>query len=259
MSEIRLAYMTWPEVRDALARGMTTAVLPCGATEQHGPHLPLLVDTASASALGAAVARGLGDALVAPTLQIGCSEHHMGFPGTLSVSPETFESVCRDCCVSLARHGFETIVCFSWHGGNFAPLQAMAARLDEAVGAGCRVVVWAELITFFDVVRVAIEDQLGLGSRVGGHADICEGSVMSHLHPELVRRELAEAGRVGPIDDALAARVFTDGVQAISANGILGDARGMDADAGRVCIERLAQCLIEGVWPSNDREAVERT
>ena len=247
MSEIRLAYLTWPEVEAAIAGGARTVVLPCGAIEQHGPHLPLLVDTASASALALEVARRLGDALVAPTLHLGCSDHHLPFAGTLSLRAETFEAVYRDCCASLARHGFTEIVCFSWHGGNFAPLKAIEADLDAAAGPDCRVVAWTDLDAYVVAVRGAIEERLGLGDRVGGHADIFESSTMSYLHPELVRRDRAEAGYIGPIDDALFERLFTEGMTAISANGVLGDPRGMDADAGRECIARLADLVVASV------------
>src|SRR5688500_6258442 len=90
--EVRLERMTWPEIGDAIAGGMRTVIIPSGAVEQHGPHLPLMTDSASASAVGLNLARRLGDALVAPTIWMGCSDHHMGFPGTITLRRETFEA-----------------------------------------------------------------------------------------------------------------------------------------------------------------------
>jgi creatinine amidohydrolase len=252
MNEVRLERMTWPEIDAAIAGGMRTVIVPSGAVEQHGPHLPLLTDSVSAAAVALNLAHRLGDALVAPTLWLGCSEHHMSFPGTVSLRSETFEALYRDCCVSLARHGFETIVCFSWHSGNYAPLQEMATRLDEAVEDPSRVVVWADMDAFFNAARDVIDDQLGLADRIGGHADIFEASTMSHLRPELVREDLAEPGYRGPLDDELLRRVFSEGVRAISANGVVGDPRGMDAEAGRRCVERVGELIHDALRPGAD-------
>ncbi len=81
-----LEEMTWPEVEEAIASGYTSVVVAAGAVEQHGPHLPLLVDAARGDRLAIEVAERLGSALVAPTIRVGCSEHHMGFPGTLKLT-----------------------------------------------------------------------------------------------------------------------------------------------------------------------------
>jgi creatinine amidohydrolase len=260
LQEIRLERMTWPEIGDAISRGMRTVLVPSGAVEQHGPHLPLVTDSVSSDAVAMNVARRLGGALVAPTIWLGCSEHHMGFPGTISLRDETLEALYHDCCVSLSRHGFETIVCFSWHSGNFAPLQEMEARLAAAVEGVARVIVWADLDGFFQTVKGVIEGRLGLGEQVGGHADITEASVMSYLRPELVRADLAAPGYLGPLDDELLSRVYSEGVHALSANGIVGDPRGMNAEAGRVCVERISELISEALRPgvgSADRSSHE--
>jgi creatinine amidohydrolase len=241
--------MTWPDIGAAIDRGMRTAIVPSGAVEQHGPHLPLLTDSASAAAVALNLARRLGDALVAPTVWLGCSDHHLSFPGTISVRPETLEAVYRDSCVSLAGHGMETIVCFSWHSGNYAPLLEMETRLQEAVEDRSRVVVWADMDGFFNAIRDVIEDQLGLADRIGGHADIFEASTMSYLLPELVHEDRAEPGYLGGLDKALLDRVFSEGVQTVSPNGVLGDPRGMEAEAGRLCVERVSELIYEALRP----------
>ena len=91
-----LERMRWPQVRAAIESGTTTVVVPCGAVEQHGPHLPLFVDAEHGTKLGEEVARRLGRALVAPTIRVGCSDHHMSFAGTISLRQGTFTAVCRD-------------------------------------------------------------------------------------------------------------------------------------------------------------------
>ena len=85
-----LEELTSPEVKRALQDGYATVVVAVGAVEQHGPHLPLLVDAVRGDRLALEVARRLGDALVAPTIRVGCSEHHMAFPGTLSIRPVSY-------------------------------------------------------------------------------------------------------------------------------------------------------------------------
>jgi creatinine amidohydrolase len=80
--DLLLERLTSPEVRAAIDAGYTTVVVACGAVEQHGPHLPLCMDAEHGAALAEEVARRLGDALVAPPIRIGCSEHHMRFAGS---------------------------------------------------------------------------------------------------------------------------------------------------------------------------------
>lgn len=243
-----LDQLTWPEVELALTSGKTTAVVAVGATEQHGPHLPLCVDAELGTALAWRVARNMGDALVAPTIRIGCSEHHMGFAGTISVSPETLEAICHDYCVSLARHGFTDICLIPSHGGNFAPIRDMVPRLQaavEAVDPNCWVGAYTDLLGLVGLWRLVVEEELGLGDRVGGHADIAEASEMLHILPDLVRVDRAEPGRVGEMDQELVDRVFEKGLQAITTNGILGDPRGMDARVGEKLLEATARIIAE--------------
>jgi creatinine amidohydrolase len=111
-----LAEMTSAQVRAAVAAGRATIVLPFGAVEQHGPHLPLDTDSVLGDQLGALLARRLA-ALCAPILRIGCSAHHLSFAGTLSLRPETLRMIVLDVVDSLAQHGFRRIVLLPTHGG----------------------------------------------------------------------------------------------------------------------------------------------
>ena len=243
--ELHLERMRWPEVEEALRAGTTTVVVPVGAVEQHGPHLPLCVDAERGTRLGEEVARRLGDALVAPTIRIGCSEHHMAFPGTLSVSPETLEAVCRDYCTSLARHGFKKICLLPSHGGNFEPLAEMLARLDEAVGGACVVVAYTDLVGFVEIWQRAVGERSAYRDRVGGHADVAESSEMLAIQPELVREDLAERGFSGGFSGEVIGRILRDGLETVTPNGILGDARGMSRDLGVACLEATADAIAE--------------
>src|SRR3990172_9619053 len=118
--------MTWPDIRDELSRGRTTVVVPFGAVEQHGPHLPLGTDAIFGDEIGLAVAERL-DAFLAPTVRVGFSPHHMAFAGTLTVDEEAFQAVAGQIVRALAGHGFQRIVLLPTHGGNFRPLGGAVA------------------------------------------------------------------------------------------------------------------------------------
>ncbi|MCW4013105.1 MAG: creatininase family protein, partial [Candidatus Bathyarchaeota archaeon] len=87
MDTIHLEEMTWTMVEEAIAEGYKTVVMAVGSIEQHGHHLPLATDTYLGDVLATRTAEKLGKTLVAPTIRPGCSEHHLTFPGTISISP----------------------------------------------------------------------------------------------------------------------------------------------------------------------------
>ena len=221
-----LAEMTFAEVKAQIAAGRSTIVVPFGAVEQHGPHLPLDTDAVLGDRLGLLVARRL-NALCAPTIRIGCSQHHMSFAGTLSFKPETLPLVVHHLVDSLATHGFHKIILLPTHGGNERPL-TNAAAASKRDG----------LMIFVASLRVTVE-ALKAGTRTGGaasdnggHAGELETSLMLALAPDLVRTSRMEPGYTGALDDAATAVFFNEGVAALSANGVIGDPRGSSAAAG---------------------------
>jgi len=244
--------LTSPEIGEALEGGFTTAIFACGAVEQHGPHIALSMDASHGTALAEAVARRLGRALVAPTIRVGCSDHHMGFPGTLTLRKATFHALLEDYVRSLARHGFRRILVLPTHGGNFAPLEEALPALRGAAGEGVEVEGATDLFGLMEVwTRVAAES--GLGAGVGGHADVAEGSIMLALHPERVRPERAEPGVTGTLSEETTARLFAHGMKAVSPNGILGDPTGMNAALGRRLVDALADMLADRFSRSDGR------
>lgn len=240
-----LEEMTWPEVELALEAGRRTVVVAVGAVEQHGPHLPLVVDAARGDRLAVEVARRLGNAIAAPTIRVGCSEHHMGFAGTLTLRQSTLEAICLDYAVSLARHGFTRICFVPSHGGNFGPLAEMLEDLRAAVAPDCRVDAYTDLVGFMDFWQGGVSEVApGLEDRVGGHADVAETSEMLCIRPDLVRQERAEVGHVQEFDDELMHRIFDEGFRSVTSNGILGDARGATSEIGEACIAHAADGIV---------------
>ncbi len=228
MSVVELDKLTWPEVRDELAAGRDTVVVAFGATEQHGMHMPLATD----ALLGDHFARLLADrldAFVAPTVRVGCSSHHLGFPGTLSLSDETFHGIVADLVRSLASGGFCRVVLIPTHGGNFAPLATALEKLGRP--EGIEVAALTDLGVLLQVA-MAGEREHGVPLTEGGvHAGEWETSLMLTIAPELVRMESAEAGYTGDLQEGLGL-MFADGMRAVSENGAFGDPARASAEHG---------------------------
>ncbi|MFN8580444.1 MAG: creatininase family protein [Gemmatimonadaceae bacterium] len=238
-----LEHMTSPEAGEAIAAGNTRVLFACGAVEQHGPHLPMFMDAEHGTLLAGLVAQMLGRTLVAPTVRVGCSEHHMAFPGTISIRDSTLEAICTDYCQSLARHGFTNIGIIPSHGGNFGPIREMLPRLQAAIPSSCRVSAYTDVVAMIEMWRAAVADMGADASRVGGHADIAESSIMLTIHPEYVHLDRAEAGFPATNTAEILSRIIRDGLQSVTPNGILGDARGLSASIGARCVEVAAESL----------------
>jgi creatinine amidohydrolase/Fe(II)-dependent formamide hydrolase-like protein len=247
--DILLAEMTSAQVRAEITQGRCTVVVPFGAFEQHGSHLPLDTDAVLGDRLGALVAERLG-CLCAPTVRLGCSEHHLAFAGTLSLRPETLRMIVYDVVESLARHGFRRVVLLPTHGGNEGPLRDAAAAAGRD---GVRIVV-ASLRAAVDAL-VAVARARGVSAgEAGGHAGELETSLMLALAPRLVRdAAMAEPGYTGPLDDAAAAVFFEKGVDALAPNGVLGDPRRASTDAGHAYVAAFVEAIERQVADATER------
>jgi len=128
-----LPHMTWPEVEEALKR-TDVALIPIGSIEQHGKHLPLGSDSYAAIEFCKLIAQKT-EVVVAPTVLAGLSDHHLGFPGTISLTPETFEAVVYETALSLIRHGFRKILILNGHGGNAVSMANVIHRINQTTAA----------------------------------------------------------------------------------------------------------------------------
>ncbi|MGE3619549.1 MAG: mycofactocin biosynthesis peptidyl-dipeptidase MftE [Acidimicrobiia bacterium] len=215
-----LSTLAWPD----LDPGRTLLAVPLGATEQHGPHLPVGTDTLVAEALADRLARARTDLVVAPALAYGSSGEHRGFPGTLSIGQAALELVV----VELVRSAdaFAGVVLVSAHGGNAEPL----ARAVATLGAeGRRVLSWSPRVPGGDA-----------------HAGRTETSLLLALHPEVVRRDRVAAGETTALADLLP-RLRSAGVAGVSGNGVLGDPRAATAAEGATLVAELAADLVAAV------------
>lgn len=124
---MRLQLSTWPEVEAYLERS-TGIVVPIGSTEQHGPNGLIGTDALCPEAIAWALGER-HDILIGPTLSLGMAQHHLAFPGTLSLRPGTLIALLRDTLDSLGRHGFTRVLFLNGHGGNIATLKAAFAEV----------------------------------------------------------------------------------------------------------------------------------
>jgi creatinine amidohydrolase len=242
MQKINLFEMTRPEIERAIAAGVDTVIATFGSTEQHGLHLPLGTDTIWGEALGERVARTLGNALLAPGMPIGCSEHHMDFAGSLTLSRETFSQVVTDLCRSLAHHGFVHIVLIPTHGGNFAPLAKTVAAIRPELPE-VNLIAFTDLMGFMDEIFKAGEARAVKPEQAGAHSGEFETSVMLTVRPDLVVMEAAQAGYVGD-QLRIAAKVFEEGFRAATENGVLGDPGDASAANGEAYMTAMTELLV---------------
>jgi creatinine amidohydrolase len=242
MKTVRMEEMTWPQIKAAIASGFTTAVVGVGSTEQHGPHLPTMTDARIGDELAHRVALKLGNALHARTIAVGLSDHHLAFPGTLSLKPETLQRILRDYVDSLVRHGFTRIVFLPSHGGNFSTVQA---AIEEAREAHPRVEItgYTDLFGLTGFLNSASAEYGVTAEASGAHAGENETSMMMALESDLVVTDEFAPGYLGPTGENELKIIFDKGMPALTSNGVLGDPRTASAERGETYLERLAAFL----------------
>ena len=242
MTALHLDRLTWAEVKLEIENGKSTVIIPLGSTEQHGRHMPLGTDAVLGDEIGWVLADRL-DAFLAPTVRFGCSDHHLSFPGTISLGDETFKRIVSDVVASLSRHGFRRIVLMPTHGGNFKPLAEAVAELKPVENV--------KVIAFTDLeglVKAAFESSSASGvtpAQSGAHSGEWETSLMLALRPDQVKMEHAAEGFVGELSEIMA-KVF-DGIQNLDENGVLGDPRPAAAAAGKKYFDEIIDFLYQWV------------
>ncbi|MFT4890156.1 MAG: creatinine amidohydrolase [Halobacteriales archaeon] len=231
---------TWTDVAEVET---DLALLPVGSTEQHGPHAPLGTDATTAEAVAEAGAGAYdGEVVVAPAVEIGVSEEHRHFPGSLWVSEDTFRAYVRETVESLAFHGFDRVVLVNGHGGNTPALREVAARLTRDSDA------YAVPFTWFEAVDVDVPM---------GHAGGRETALLREVAPEMVREDRIEAAAADASDrwgDWTSGVNLAHDTGEFTENGVVGDPREGTADLGERMLEAAAEELAELLEAVADRE-----
>ena len=224
------------------------AILPVGAVEQHGPHLPVRVDAAiNAGIIARAVELMPADcpALVLPMMPVGKSDEHLAFPGTLTLSYETVGRAWFELGQSVHRAGIRKLLFFNSHGGQPQLLDIVCRDLRVKLGMFAASAMWPRLIDMDDLFEVD-ENKHGI------HGGQSETSVMLHLHPELVEMDRAEnfvplsvqIERESEMLGPAGAASFGWQTQDLHPKGACGDATKATADLGKLTVERAAARLL---------------
>jgi creatinine amidohydrolase len=238
----RLADLTWSEVESRVKAGDTTAVIPLGAFEQHGPHLPLCVDTVVADALAERFCNRVPGALYVPAVQFGCSVEHLAFCGTLSLLPATLGAVLSDLISSVVGHGFKHVVVFSAHGGNDAILAELEPVLKKCAAPARTTIVHG--IDKLGKVWSDASAAEGLSKETSGaHAGEFETSIIAGLRSDLIRwQELREGLTAVPADPQT---LFYPSLRNHAAEGVVGDPRAAAAERAERYLSAWVDFLIE--------------
>src|SRR5438477_3398508 len=174
-TKYRYDHYTWPEMRQVVAR-QPVCILPIGSVEDHGRHLPLDVDNFLIGSICDEVARQIpDDVLLLPPIPYGFEDHHMSFPGTITIRPEHLEAFVLDITLSLAHHGFRKILLADGHGSNMPILDLAARKTIIQSEALCACFIWPSLIT--DLLRKTRESPFP-----GGMAHACELETSVYLY-----------------------------------------------------------------------------
>ncbi len=235
---------------EALDHARSIAILPVGAIEQHGPHLPVGVDAMINRGIlerAMAILPSTVQALALPMLPVGKSDEHIGFGGTLTLSAETLIRTWTEIGVSVARAGIRKLVLFNSHGGQVSIMDIVARdlRIKERM-----------LVMAYSWFAGGLPDGLFSDEemRFGIHAGEIETSIMLHLHPDLVALDKAENfeplqavmanngyRRLSPVGQGRMGWKAED----LHPSGACGDAASADAERGRLLVDHAARALIE--------------
>jgi creatinine amidohydrolase/Fe(II)-dependent formamide hydrolase-like protein len=241
---VSLESLTWTELADEIRAGKTTILVPIGATEQSGPHMALGKHNARAGLLAERIARALGNALVAPVVayvpegSLNPPSGHMRFPGTITVSDATFESVLESAGQSFRLHGFRDIVFLGDHGGYQKQMQVAAERLNRAwTGTPVRAHAIAEYYRAADNGFGALLARRGFKeSEIGTHAGLADTSLTLALAPDLVRVDRLRS--VGRPDHA---------------DGVHGDPRQASAELGTLGVDLIVNQSVAAIRAATSR------
>jgi creatinine amidohydrolase len=226
---------TWYEIRDRLAQGSVIAILPVGAEEEHGAHLPLATDTIMATGLAERLAAEL-DALLLPAIPYGETWTTSGYPGTISLSFDTLRAIVVDIGSALAAQNVAALIVVNGHFGNGAPLE-QAARFLQAERQ------LPTLILNYPGMEAAAAEICESKPVAPGffHAEEVETSLVLHLQPDAVHMERAEAEypTFPPAFGSTPIKLDT-----FCKSGVFGDPRPATADKGARLLDALTAAAL---------------
>ncbi|RBW70975.1 creatininase family protein [Bacillus taeanensis] len=239
MNKYMLTEMTWEEVRDAL-KTAKLAVVPIGAHEQHGPHMVESCDAVLAEKMAEKLSEKLFPyALVTPTINFGVSQHHLNFPGTISLRPTTLITLLEDIITSLKHHGIKKFLLLNAHGGNQAALNIASTTLSADLNVE----------VYYAKTTASAKNVISkhITSSLFGHSCEREVSEAMVLAPELIRFNKLTKGDIQegnwknlrPGSPIQGSYQYED----MTANGCIGDATKASEELGKLIVEEALENL----------------
>jgi creatinine amidohydrolase len=250
VTRLRYEELTWPEMREAVAR-QPVVLLPFGTVEDHGPHLPLNTDNVILEAICLEAARhAAGEILVMPVVAYGLDEHHMDFPGTVSVDMQILLPYVADVALSVARHGFTHLLIVSGHGSNVPIADLVARHVVLETGIVCGAMSPNAAIDP-TLAEPTLSEMRSSGPGGIAHAGEYETAMMLFLRPDLVQMDKAirEIGQLKlqyfnwdhPQPSILA---WQDWWSRMSESGVCGDPTVATAQFGQALFETTVENLV---------------
>lgn len=222
----------------------SVGLIHLGSLEQHGPHLPLITDAVLGERLAHAVAVRLdAPIVVTPVIPVGVSDHHLGFPGTATVAPETLRAVVEAFLGALASTGVRRTAVFSAHGGNFPLLEELQENGERA---GMELACFTDFDRFVEVMMTAGREAGVEPPVTDVHAGVLETSAMLAVMPGHVGAYRDVTGYLAA-EDGWLDRLGRDGTASLHRTGVLGDPRQASAETGAAVMRALADLLADWV------------
>jgi len=241
--------MTSPELRERIAAGATTVLVPIGGTEQNGPHIVLGKHNVRARLLAARIAQKMGNAVVAPVISyvpegsITPPAGHMRFAGTISVPDTVFEALLEATARSFRQHGFRDVVFLGDHGGYQKTEEKVAARLNREWAADSSIRVHA-LLDYYRVTQTIFVDELkrrGYSeAEIGTHAGLADTSLSLAVDQSLVRSQALPG-----------AASWTE------RDGVHGDPRRASAELGQLGVDRIVDASVASIRSLVEKHAAQ--
>ena len=265
-TEYRYEKLTWPEINDAVDLGKV-CIVPCGAVEQHGPHLPLDVDLVCPLGVAHGAGRQIPDKmLVLPIVAYGYTGHVIDFPGTINSHYTHFMEHVLDITKSLAYHGFKKIILLNGHGSNMPNLDLVARRACLETDAECVRTGWWQLLAVDkDFMPSWRESKFPGGC---AHAGELETSMYMYLDGENVRQDKIKNGAISFNEEnspfhyvdllEQGPATVVSWTSSYSETGVLGEAELASAEKGKRACDEAVKQLVKFITWFKDRPKDER-
>ncbi|WP_078429797.1 creatininase family protein [Alkalihalobacterium alkalinitrilicum] len=251
MSFVDLKYLTSSESREIAQDKSAIALIPVGAFEQHGPHLPLFTDSILVEVMAAKVSDCFQEPIiVTPTLIAGLSEHHVDFPGTITLDPVTLAAEIRAYITALKHMGVTRICLLSFHGGNFSFLGEYAKKCGDDFPE-IQIEAYDDFERFLNIMyQAGLSTGLELAP-TDSHAGAIETSLVLHVLGEHRVRSFEAVAGYTTGEPGWMEIMQENGVPAISPSGVFGNPVGANPEAGEVILNALVEEVafwLEGIY-----------